>query len=151
MQWISISEAMLNDAKAAPLIAAVANTNLAAGQGDPIPNLVASIAEEIRGAIGFAGKYQVSATVLTIPPNLKDMAVQKCVRICKRRLEQTLTQDERDEESTYQKRLGLIREGKWPVDNPDDPIAVNPSTPFGKVSSFQPYCRQYDHRHTQNL
>lgn len=151
MLWISITAPSLNDAKAAPLLAAVANTCLAAAQQDPTPALISQIVEELRGAIGFSGKYGVSATDGTIPPNLKDLAVQKIIRICKRRLEQTLTQDDTADESTYQKRLDYIRRGEWPIDQPDDPLATAPSTPKGRVSEIRPPARQFTRQDTQFL
>src|SRR5262245_14632235 len=119
MQWITLSNSDTWDAKAYQLILAVSTTCLNSGQTDPVPNLISSVVEELRGAIGYSGKYQVSSTASTIPPNLKDMAVQKVVRLGKRRLEQQLTIDERDEENVYQKRLGYIRAGDWPIDQPD--------------------------------
>lgn len=134
--WRTLTTGDLNDAKAAPLINAVRTTCLASGQADPTTNLIANVAEEIRGAIGFSGKYLISATDAALPPNLLDMAAQKVVRVCKRRLEQMLTPDERDEEQVYQKRLGLLREGRYQVDAPDDPVTSNPSTPSGRVTGW---------------
>lgn len=152
MQWITLSNTNVWDAKAYQLINAVSTTVLASGQSDPVPQLISSIIEELRGAIGYSGKYQVSATASSIPPNLKDMAVQKVVRLCKRRLEQQLTLDERDEESVYQRRLGLIRAGDWPIDQPDDPLAISPSTPQGRVSDAGTgICRQFTTRDLSNL
>lgn len=152
MQWITLSNSNVWDAKAFQLIAAVSASCLGSGQTDPVPNLISSVIEELRGAIGYSGKYQVSTTASTIPPNLKDMAVQKIVRLCKRRLEQQLSLDERDEESVYQRRLGFIRSGDWPIDQPDDPLASNPSAPQGRVSDAGTgICRQFTTRDLSNL
>lgn len=151
MLWITLSSTALNDAKAAQLIAAVQNTCLASGQTDPVPNLISQVVEELRGAIGFSGKYQVSATDSTIPPNLKDMAVQKIIRICLRRINQTLTQDDRDDETSYQKRLDLIRRGDWPIDQPDDPLDASPSTPLGRVSEVTAPTRRFTRSLMDNL
>lgn len=143
MQWTIINVGNLNDAKAAPLILAVQTTCLASGQGDPTVGLISTTVEQVRGAVGFSGKYLISQTAGSLPPNLVDMAVQKIVRICKRRLEQPLTQDERDEENQFQKVLEALRAGRYPVDNPDDPVAVNPSNPAGRVSPFGNTCRPF--------
>lgn len=151
MQWTSLTYAALYDAKAFQLIQAVQTTCLGSGQGDPTPNLIAQVCEEIRGAIGFNSKYQVSATLGSIPPNLKDMAVQKIIRVCKRRLEQTLTQDDRDDESTYQKKLTGLIAGTVPVDQPDDPLSISPSQPLGSVSSITPPTRRFTRCDTDNL
>ena len=151
MQWQIITISDLYDAKAAPLITAVQTTCLAAGQPDPIPELIANATEEVRGAMGFSGKYMLSATLNSLPPNLVDMVVQRIVRLCKRRLEQPLTQDERDDEKQFQDKLGKLMAGKWPIANPDDPILVNPTAPGGTVSSFGNTCRDYSRWDTQNL
>lgn len=151
MLWITLTSAALYDAKAAQLILAVQSTCLNTNQPDPVPNLISSIVEEIRGAIGYSAKSGVSQTLGTIPPNLKDMAVQKVVRLCKRRLEQTLTQDDRDDEVIYQKRIQAILAGEYPVDQPDDPFAVAPSAPTGKVSSVTGPARRFTRCQLDNL
>ena len=151
MQWITLAIADLQAAKAAQLIAAVQGNALATGQADPIPVLLSQVIEEIRGAIGYSGKYQVSTTASTIPPNLKDMAVQKAVRICKRRLEQMLSSEEATDETSYQSRLKDLIRGAWPVDAPDDPLTANPSTPLGRVSTITTNARQYSVSQLSNL
>lgn len=151
LAWITLAVGDLNDAKAAPLISAVQNNALATGQTDPVPNLISSTIEELRAAIGFGGKYLISATVSTIPPNLKDMAVQKIIRVCKRRLEQQSTQDDRDDEANYQKRLTQIMQGEYPVDNPLDPIATNPSLPGGRVSEVRAPIRRFTRCQLDNI
>lgn len=143
LAWTTLAVGDLNDAKAATLISAVQSNALASGQSDPVPALISSIIEELRGAIGFSGKYQVSATVSTIPPNLKDMAVQKIVRVCKGRLEQLLSQGEMADEVTYQKRINAIISGEYPIDQPSDPMASPPSTPQGRVSEVQGVTRRF--------
>jgi hypothetical protein len=143
LPWIALATGDLNDAKAATLISAVASNALASGQTDPVPNLILGVVNELRGAIGFSGKYQVSETEGTIPPNLKDMAVQKIIRDCKKRLEQQYTQDDRDDEATYQKRLERIQNGDYPIDQPDDPMLSAPSVALGKVSEVVPPCRRF--------
>lgn len=151
MIWITLTSVALYDAKAAQLILAVQQTCLASGQSDPVPNLIAATCEELRGAIGYSGKYQVSATLGTIPQNLKDLAVQKIIRVCKRRLEQQSTQDDRDDESNYQKRLTAIMAGEYPIDQPDDPMALAPSTPQGRVSEVQGITRRFTRSQLDNL
>lgn len=138
MQWTTLTVSALNDAKAAPLITAVRTTCLASGQSDPTTSLLQNVANQIRSAIGFSGKYMISATVYAVPPNLQDMAINRVVRLCKRRLEQPLTPDERDEETEFQKTIERLTRGEWPVDVPDDPISANPSTPAASRVSLLP-------------
>ena len=151
--WITITTANLQDSRAATMIAAVQTTALASGQSDPVPNIIASVCGEVRGAIGFSGKYQVSATASTVPPNLKDMTVQKIIRMAIRRLNQgaLLTEDDRQEERVYESRLNLIREGRYPVDLPDDPMPVAPSTPLGRVEYIPGDRRLFTTKGLRNL
>ncbi len=143
LPWVTLTIDDLNDAKAATLIAAVQTSALAVGQGDPIPTIIDGTVADLRGAIGFSGKYQLSATPNTIPPNLYDLAVQNILRSCKARLEQQLSQGDIADESNYQKRLTDLIAGRYPVDKPDDPMSSTPSTPLGRVSEVQGVTRLF--------
>jgi hypothetical protein len=153
MQWITLTNTDLTDARATQILTAAQTNATAAGQSDPLPIAIARVTEELRGVIGFSGKYQVSATANTLPPNLKDMAVQKVIRMVLRRLNQPalLTEDDRQDERTYEARLNLIRAGNYQIDLPDDPLDVAPSTPVGAVGFNQGDCRQYTTKGLQNL
>ena len=144
MSWIQVVEGDLNDAKAAPIILAIQTTVLAVGQGDPLPNLINSVCQEIIGMIGFSGKYPLDgASTTTIPANLKDMAVQRIYRMAKTRVGMVLTPAEQQDESVYNQRLAYIRDGRWPVDQPDIFATVNPSLPQGRVDFVKGFHRRF--------
>lgn len=125
--WITITLSDLNDARAAKLVEALRTKALAEGQTDPMPRIVTKVATEIRDSIAFGG-VAVSATAEALPLGLKDVAVQKIIRVLKSRLLMELTEDERSDETLYQKRLEQLNRGAWPVEPTDDPIAT-PSIP----------------------
>lgn len=158
MQWITPTSTDLYDARANTLLQAATTQALASGQADPTSDVIAKVVEEIRGAIGFSGKYQVSATANTIPPNLKDMAVLKIVRKLIQRFDagamtggSMLTPADQQDDRVYEARLNMIRQGQYPVDLPDDPLSVAPSTPSGRVEFIQGDTRRWTTCGTQNL
>lgn len=152
MQWITLAVVDLNNSRAAPIILAAQTTVLAMGQADPIPSLIAQVQAEIRGMIGFSGRYPLDgSSPSTIPPNLKDMAVQKVCREAKGRLNLSWTEQDRDDERVYNARLDLIRLAKWPIDAPDVPATTNPDLPTGRVEFIPGIRRHFTQCDTSNL
>jgi hypothetical protein len=153
--WIALQSSDLDDARAVPLLNAARQNALNTGQADPTAVRIAAVTEELRGAIGFSGKYQISLTAGTIPPNLKDMAVAKIVRMLLSRLEgggSVLTESDLQAERVYEARLGLIREGRYPIDLPPDPDSVPQSLPTGLVESIGgQHHRQFTQHSLRNL
>lgn len=128
--WIAIALLDLNDARVAELIEAFRTEELGAGQSDPMPRLIANVCTELRDCITFGGAT-VSATANSIPASLKELAVQKVARLLKQRLLQPLSDDEKEAEKLYQKRLEKLTQGEWPVETPDNPVTV-PDVPQGE-------------------
>lgn len=134
--WVQITLADLQNSRAAALVQGFTSTSLAGGQSSPVPAIIAQITEEVLGVMGFSGRYTMDASYGTVspnvlPPNLKQLAVDKICRILKGRLQMTLLAQEVDEENTYQHRLRDLRAGNWPVDltdNPGNNLSVNPGT-----------------------
>jgi hypothetical protein len=150
--WILLTESDLNDATAAPIILAAASSVLAAGQPDPLPNLIAATVEELRGVIGFSGKYQLDGTSdATIPSNLKKMAVEKVCREARKRLRLQQQPADIEDEKTYQARLNAIRDGKWPIERPTIAASVNPDLPTGRVENIPGPTREYRRSDLRNL
>jgi hypothetical protein len=152
MQWTLVTVGDLNDSRAAPIVEAARTSVLASGQSDPVPNLIAKVVEELRGVIGFSGKYQLDGTSdSTLPPNLKDLAVLRVGRMAKSRIAMPWDETDKEDERTYQSRLGSIRDGKWPIDRPDTPAAVLPGLPLGTVGSNPGVTRQFTASTMRNL
>lgn len=129
--WITISLAELNDARVAELIAALRQEELGSGQTDPMPRRIQTVVDEVRRCIAKCPSTRLDADTTKIPPGLKDMTVEKIVRGLKGRLLMPLTDDEKDAERLYQKRLEQLTRCDWPVDITDNPIAIDPVLPTG--------------------
>ncbi|MBL9187921.1 MAG: hypothetical protein JNK23_10610 [Opitutaceae bacterium] len=127
--WLQITLADLNDARVAELIEALRQEELGAGQTDPMPRRIQTVVDEIRRCIGFCASTPLDADTAAIPAGLKDLAVEKIVRGLKGRLLLPLTDDEKDAEKLYQKRLEQLTRCEWPVDAPATPIDVSPVSP----------------------
>jgi hypothetical protein len=152
MGWIQIIEGDLNDARSAPVILAAQTTVLAQGQADPLPALIDKVTQEIRGVVGFSGKYNMDgASLTTVPLNLKDMAVSKIVRLAKQRLNMPWQPADTDDEKTYQARLNSLRDGRWPVDIPDVVASVNPSLQQGLIAFNHGFRRRFTRRALRSL
>lgn len=155
VSWVQITFADIQNSRSGPLVTGFATTALATGQTNPIPAIIDQVTEEILGLIGFSGRYVLDASYGTVspnvlPPNLKDMAVEKICRKLKGRLDMPLTESEREDERAYDKRLMLIREGKWPIDVSDNP-GNNLSVQGGNVVTHVRQHSQYTRKGLQGL
>ncbi len=153
--WVQLVFADIQNSRSGPLALGMQTTALATGQTDRITPLLSNTAEEIIGAIGFSGKFTMDASYGTvtpnlIPPNLKDMAVEKTIRRLKQVLDMPLTAQETDDEKTYNRVLALIREGRYPIDITNNP-GNNLSIPGGGVSSYVRNCSQFTRRGLSGL
>ena len=142
MSWITITLSDLNDARVAELIDALRKEELGAGQTDPMSRRIQTVVDEIRRCIGNCTSTPLDADTTKIPPGLKDLAVEKIVRGLKGRLLLSLTDDEKDAEKLYQRRLEQLTRCEWPVDKPDTPITENPVQSKSGVEQASGDCRK---------
>lgn len=153
--WIQVTFADIQNSRSGPLVLGFQSTALATGQTNPVPAIIDQVTEEILGIIGFSGRVVMDASYGTVspnvlPPNLKDMAVEKICRKLKGRLDMPLTEQERQDEKDYNQRLNLLREGKWPVDISDNP-GNNLSVQGGAVVSQQRQHAEFTRRGLRGL
>jgi hypothetical protein len=120
--WIPITVADLKDAKLAGLVKALQTKALDEGQTDPTPRLTQAVVDRIRRKIASNPKNQLDADTTTIPIGLKTMAVDLIYAEMKGRLEEPLTQDERDSISRDEADLKAIAKGDEVVEQPDTAI-----------------------------
>lgn len=120
--WISITVADLNDAKVEKLVTALRTKALGAGQTDPTPRLVQEVVDDIRRKIASCQKNRVDADETRIPRGLKGMCVDLVLSRLKGRLEQDLSQDERDRISRHETDLNRIAACTDVVEQPDNAI-----------------------------
>jgi hypothetical protein len=148
--WIVLSLPDLNEYKVAELVEALRTEALAQGQVDPMPGIIGDAGREIRAAIAHSGAYTLDATADSIPSSLRGMGAKKVVREMKGRLEIALTEPEKKDEETYEKRLVALTKGAWPVEKPDTPLSPAPvqapasSSPRIKPKRRQATRRQFD-------
>lgn len=131
--WITITIDDLNDARVAELVTALREEALGVGQTDPAPRIIQLVVNEVRRCIAFCANTPLDADPATVPTGLKDLAAQKIIRTMKGRLLQPLTDDEKDAERLYQKRLEQLTRGEWPVDKPDNVLTPAPVVSAGGV------------------
>lgn len=154
--WIAVALLDLQNAQAGALVTAFQSTALGPNQPDPTGQVIADVSDEILGAVGFSGRYTMDAsqgntTPNVIPPNLKTMAVRKIVRLMRGRLEMTLLPDQIEDERTYQRTLGLLRDGRFPVDATNNPSGSDVSIKPGQVGINRGQRRQFGPREMWNI
>lgn len=118
--WIAIQKSDLYDAKAASLVDAADSVQLGAGQVSRTAQVIADVTAEVRRKIARVAGLDQDAT--KIPGGLKNAAVDIIIYRLKVSLEQELTQDERDALKRRYQEIQDIRDGKDPVETPDNPI-----------------------------
>jgi len=142
--WRPIVLGDLHAASVSGKVALVRSAASARSLPDPAPAAIANITLELRGAIGFSGKYAVDADTTALPGSLLDLAIKKIVRDMAKAVNLPLTEDEKTDERTYEARLEKIRAGDWPVENADTPIATKPVQNSVVVPLTKARPRQFD-------
>lgn len=136
--WTPITADDLLQVRAAKLIEALASKALGDTQDDPTASIVAGVVAELRAAIAFSGRSVLDADSSRVPASMKDLVMQRVIRLMKGRLLMTLNETEREDDRQYQRRLELLTQGKWPVETPDTPATsstVQSGAPAQVVSS----------------
>ena len=153
--WVAIAVTDIQNARPGVLVTGFQTTALAPGQADPSLLILQKVTADILGAAGYSGRYVMDASqgqtatgVDVLPPNLFDMAVEKCCRMMERRLAMAWTPDEIRDEDRYHRILERLRKGDYPIDatnNPGNLAAI--SSQGGAVASsggarrfFAPSC-----------
>src|ERR1035437_3827250 len=98
MSWITITIADLKDAKVSALVEACRTAALGNGQTDPVPNIIANVSARIRAEISGCRRNVLDADTAKIPADLKSLASRMIMREGMSRLQQPLTEDERQEQ-----------------------------------------------------
>ena len=124
MNWTTLTADDLNASSVAGKVAQIRAIATRKTLPDPAPAAIALITGELRGAIGFSGRYVLDADTTTLPVSLQDLAVKKIVRELSKAVSFPLTADEIADERTYESRLDKIRTGQWPIEKPDNPVAT---------------------------
>lgn len=122
MNWSAITIDDLRDAKVSALVEACRTAALGDGQADPLINIIVNVTARIRAEISGCATNTLDADSTKIPNDLKSLAARMIVREAMSRLQQSLTDDEREEQRNDLRYLERIARCEVPVAAPDDPI-----------------------------
>jgi len=124
MSWIALTIDNLKEAKAAALVEACRTAALGTGQADPVPSIIENVTARIRAEISGCANNVLDADATKIPSDLKSLAARMIVREAISRLQQPLTDDEREEQRNDLRYLERIARCEVPVAAPDDPLTT---------------------------
>lgn len=127
--WISITTDTLNEASIAALIEACSSAAKATGQDDRAPGLIQGRVDEIRAAVVSNPANQWDSDETTIPKSLKRIATTLIVADLKKAIGNALTEDERIEVASAERKLRDVSAGKLVVEQPD--TAAEPTVQGG--------------------
>ena len=146
--WIQITEIDVLDAENGAVVSAAREALLSEGQGDPLPGIIESVVQEIRGRIA-AGKYRLAAGN-TVPAVLETIAVDLIIYRLTRRLPNLRHKHYQERAEAADKRLLEIAKGLFAIPEPETPdttfregeprprpklAAPNPNRKFGRDQS----------------
>ncbi len=151
MNWSAISIDDLNDTKAAALVAACRTAALGDGQADPVPNIISNVTTRIRAEISGCANNTLDADSTKIPNDLKSLAARIVMREAMSRLQQSLTDDEREEQRNDLRYLERIARCEVPVAAPDDPITTAELQSASVAPRFSARTRRFGRLHEDGI
>ncbi len=120
--WITLTPENLNDYLAAAQVDAIRTKALAAGQSDPLVEIISDAARRIRAEIRGCPSNRVSAIVGAVPPELKSTAISLIVEAAQTRLPGLkLSEGQKRAADNARSYLQRIARCEVPVSAPDDP------------------------------
>lgn len=123
MTWLTISLSDLNDYLVAAQVNALNSSALAAGQSARFTNIMTDMVNRIRVKIESCPRNYVSATPLTVPPELKWAACYLIIEALQAAVPALqLTDNQRNQIAKANTQLDRIAAGQEAVSRPDDPL-----------------------------
>lgn len=119
--WVTITVDDLLDTKVAKLVEALQTVALGVGQDDPTDEIIADVIARIRAEIAACKSNVLDADESKIPFSLKSIGCRMVIREMQSRLQEPLTEDERQEKKDDLEYLKRISQCDVPVDQPNDP------------------------------
>jgi hypothetical protein len=121
--WLTIQLSDLNDYLVGAQVTALNSAALASGQSDRFTRVMTDVVSRIRVQIEGCPRNRVSATPLTVPPELKRAACQLIIGAMQAGLlGLKLTDDQREQIARAEDQLARIADGKETVSLPNDPL-----------------------------
>lgn len=121
MAWKTLSEEQVRTRLSGPELAALRTAALAAGQEDPLPEVIAQVTGEVRGYVAACSANRLGPAG-TIPPQLESAALALIrYRLAGRLPVRTLmTDDRRTEREAAERLLRDVAACKFAVEAPAD-------------------------------
>ncbi len=121
--WITISLTDLNNYLVGAQVTALNSTALASGQSDRFTSIMTDMVNRIRVKIEGCPRNHISATPLTLPPELKWAACYLIIEAMQAAVPGLkLTEDQRNQINKANDQLTRIADCKEVVSTPDDPL-----------------------------
>lgn len=117
--WVEVTEAAMNNTRAAALVEALRTAALAEEQADPVDELIGDIVNEVRSAIAMGYGISDAASATSVPASLLRMVSRMVIWEAKGRLELDRAFDEPDHREDL-RRMDRLRSGKEPLVQPDE-------------------------------
>jgi hypothetical protein len=123
MTWLTIALTDLNDYLVGAQVTALNSSALASGQSARFTNIMTDMVNRIRVKIETCPRNHISATPLTVPPELKWVACYLIIEALQSGIPGLqLTDDQRNQIARANDQLERIAECKDAVSVPDDPL-----------------------------
>lgn len=116
MAWISIDESDVQSRLAGAELAAFKTRALAAGQTNPLPEIITQTIDEVRGYVAVRNSLEEGEK---IPSKLKSATLALIVFRLITRLPLQVSQDRRDENDRAQDLLKEVAAGRFRVEEPE--------------------------------
>ena len=121
--WLTIQLSDLNDYLVGAQVTALNSSALAAGQSDRFTKIMTDMVNRIRIKIEGCPRNHISATPLTVPPELKWVACYLIIEAMQTAVPGLkLTDDQRNQIAKANDQLTRIADGKEVVSIPNDPL-----------------------------
>lgn len=138
--WTVILPVDLNRFLVGAQVSALRSAALASGQADPASDTIRDKANYVRARIG--GKVRLSATALSVPPELIEHVCMLALETLSGRLPGlALSQDQTNRISRIYKDLDIAGTPDFPVSAATDPEVFAADNSTGSIRILQPGCK----------
>ena len=150
--WVAIQLSDLNDYLAGAQVNALNSAALAAGQSDRFTKIMTDMMNRIRVKIESCPRNHISATPLTVPPELKWVACYLIIEAMQAAVPGlNLSDEQRNQIGKANDQLTRIADGREVVSIPNDPLTPVDVQRGGQTQLVTHTRRTASRRQTRNL
>lgn len=131
--WVAIDVGDLNAYGLSAIVEALREQGLAEGQGDPFDDVMPDVVNYVRNRI--SKKINVSATALTVPPELKKQTILLIIEAMNGRLDGALdlSEDKKTMIRDAKRDLDIAGTDELPISEPLDPVQPDVQTSASRI------------------